>query len=105
MPDEVRQWYLYVVQCKDGTLYTGITVDVCRRIRQHNRGRGAAYTAARRPVVLLAVWPYEGRAAALRAESAFKALNRQHKMDFALNRRPFQGSMAILPSFFGDFSS
>lgn len=105
MSGEVRRWYLYVVQCTDGTLYTGITVDVCRRIRQHNQGHGAAYTAARRPVVLLVAWSYEGRAAALRAEKAFKALNRRRKMDFVLNRCPFRGSVAILPSFFGDFSS
>lgn len=53
MPD----WFLYTCECSDGTIYTGITTDVKRRIREHNNSkRGARYTRRRRPVTLLAVW-------------------------------------------------
>ncbi len=44
--------YVYIVECRDGTLYTGWTIDIERRIGQHNKGTGAKYTRARRPVVL-----------------------------------------------------
>ncbi len=44
--------YVYIVECRDGTLYTGWTTDIERRIGQHNKGTGAKYTRARRPVVL-----------------------------------------------------
>jgi predicted GNAT superfamily acetyltransferase len=71
---------LYVVECSDGTLYTGIARDVDRRVAQHNAGKGAAYTAARRPVRLLAAWQYADKSAALRAELAFKAQARGEKL-------------------------
>lgn len=67
-----RPWYLYVVECAGGTLYTGISIDVERRVREHNAGRGARYTAGRRPVILRAVWRFAGRRAAMQAERAFK---------------------------------
>lgn len=86
---ESRPWYLYVVRCKDETLYTGITVDVVQRVKDHNAGRGAAYTAARRPTTLVAVWAFEGQGAALRAERAFKRLPRQRKLDIIANEKPF----------------
>lgn len=86
-----RVWYLYVVQCSDGTLYTGITVDIQRRVDQHNKGRGAAYTRSRRPVMLLAVWPFRGQRAAIQAERAFKQLNRKHKLDIIENAQSFHG--------------
>ena len=70
------------LRCGDGTLYTGISVDVQRRLRQHNNGRGAAYTAARRPLQLLACWRYQERGSAQRAESAFKKLARPSKLAY-----------------------
>ena len=74
-------WFLYVLRCSDETLYTGITTDPARRLREHNQGpRGARYTRARRPVELLASWVYEDRSSATRAEIAFKALNRREKL-------------------------
>ena len=75
-----KNWYLYVLRCADGTLYTGITTDLARRLREHNAGRGARYTAGRRPVELLASWRYPGRGAALRAEYRFKQLSRAQKL-------------------------
>jgi putative endonuclease len=82
--------FLYVVECRDNTLYTGISSDVKRRIILHNTGRGAAYTAARRPVNLIAAWQFDGRSAALRAEIAFKKLNRQTKLFFIVQQNSFR---------------
>jgi putative endonuclease len=74
-----RAWYLYVVACADGTLYTGISTDVSRRVAEHNAGRGARYTASRRPVSLQAIWRFKSRKTAMQAESAFKRKNRPAK--------------------------
>jgi putative endonuclease len=72
---------LYIVCCADGTLYTGIATDVERRLAQHNgqKGRGARYTAARRPVRLVYSVPYPTRSAALIAEARIKRLTRTEK--------------------------
>jgi len=48
-----REWFFYIVRCKDGTLYSGITVNVVERLKKHNKGTGAKYTAAHRPVTLV----------------------------------------------------
>jgi putative endonuclease len=74
-----RAWYLYVVECADGTLYTGISTDVPRRIAEHNAGHGARYTASRRPVSLQGIWRFKNRTTAMRAESAFKRKTRPAK--------------------------
>jgi len=73
-------WLLYVVETADGTLYTGITTDLARRIKQHNAGKGAKYTALRRPVCLLAAWITTDRSQATRLERRFKRLSRGHKL-------------------------
>lgn len=67
-------WYLYILECLDGSLYTGITVDVARRFGQHAAGKGARYTRARPPLRVLATFPYPDRASASRAEHAVKRL-------------------------------
>lgn len=67
-------WYLYILECRDGSLYTGITVDVERRFAQHMAGKGARYTRARPPLRVLATFPYPDRASASRAEHAVKRL-------------------------------
>jgi putative endonuclease len=77
----VTHWFMYVVECRDQSLYTGITTDLQRRTRQHNRGTGAAYTAARRPVVLRAAWQFPDRSAASIAEAVFKRQSRSEKID------------------------
>lgn len=74
-------WHMYIVRCADGTLYTGATTDVARRIIEHNAGgRGAKYTRSRRPVVLVYTKGQYTRENALRAEHATKALTRAEKM-------------------------
>jgi putative endonuclease len=63
---------------------------VKQRIVLHNTGKGAAYTAARRPVHLLAVWQFESRSAALKAEFAFKKLSRRTKLQFITQCKVFR---------------
>ena len=75
-------WHLYVLQCADGTLYCGVTVDVNRRLVEHNTStRGAKYTRSRRPVELVDHVPCHDKSAAFRAEARFKSLKRCQKID------------------------
>lgn len=67
-------WHVYIVRCADATLYTGIARDLVLRITKHNEGTGAAYTRARRPVVLVHQEPATDRGAAQRREAAIKRL-------------------------------
>ena len=78
-PARVR-WFVYVVRCRDGSLYTGISTDVAARVAVHNGGRGARYTRARRPVELLYVERKRSRSTALRREAAIKGLTRTEKL-------------------------
>lgn len=78
-----KVWCVYVVRCSDDSLYTGITTDVTRRVKEHNSGaRGAKYTRSRRPVELETCWPAGTRSAALKAEYAFKKYSREQKLAF-----------------------
>lgn len=69
-----------MLRCRDGTLYTGATNDLERRVATHGRGKGAAYTRARLPVTLVWSEPAEDRSAALRREAALKRLSRGEKL-------------------------
>ena len=82
-------WFLYALRCADGTLYTGVTTDPARRLDEHNAGRGARYTAGRRPVALVGLWRFPDRSSAQHAESLFRRLPRQCKWDLILERSPF----------------
>ena len=70
---------MYVLLCADGTLYTGYTVDVGRRVRAHNAGKGAKYTRCRRPVELVAQVRFATKHEAMSAEFRFKKLARAQK--------------------------
>ncbi len=72
--------YVYVLRCADGSLYAGYTIDLDRRLAQHQAGKAAKYTRARRPVEIVASWRYPDRSSALRAELAFKQLDRESKL-------------------------
>ena len=74
-----RRWYFYVLQCKDHSLYTGITTDVERRIKEHNEKKGAKYTRSRLPVGLIYSREMENRSHASKVEAAFKKLTREAK--------------------------
>ena len=74
------KWLLYVLQCSDGTYYTGVTTDMERRLAEHNTSkRGAKYTKARRPVKVVYLSEYESRSSAQKAEYSFKQLTRKQK--------------------------
>lgn len=75
---------VYLARCRDGSLYTGITTDPERRLKQHNKGLGAAYTRSRLPVTLVYRELVESRSHALRRERAIKALTRGGKEALAL---------------------
>ena len=68
-------WFVYLIECSDGSLYTGIAVDVDARYAAHARGKGARYTRAHPPARLLARFEYPDRSAALKAEYAIKQLS------------------------------
>ena len=72
--------YVYIVACRDDSLYTGWTTDVAARIEAHNNGTGAKYTRGRGPVRLLHVESFEDKGEALRREYAIKRLRRQEKL-------------------------
>jgi putative endonuclease len=76
-------WFVYVVRCRDGTLYTGISRDVAARLAKHNQGKGARYTRGRGPVALVHSERTSSHAAALRREAAIKRLPRTEKLALA----------------------
>lgn len=73
-------YQVYILECRDGTLYTGISTDPDRRLREHNRGRGAKYTRSRLPAVLRYREPQADKGAALRRELEIKGLTRAQKL-------------------------
>ncbi len=78
-PEAPLPCYTYMVRCNDGTLYTGWTNDLKKRLAAHNSGRGAKYTAARRPVTLVYAEQHEDRNRAMQREYTIKHLTRQEK--------------------------
>lgn len=78
---DAAAWWVYMLRCADGTLYTGITTDITRRVAEHNgEGPGARYTRSRRPVALVHVEAAASRADACRREAAIKQLDRARKL-------------------------
>ena len=73
--------YTYMVRCADGSLYTGWTNDLTRRLEAHNAGKGAKYTKSRRPVVLCYSETFETKEEAMRREAAIKRLPRAKKLE------------------------
>ena len=73
------RWFVYLLRCADGTLYTGIAIDLTRRVKQHNAGTASRYTRSRLPVVLVYQEPQPSRSLALKKELAVKALSRRDK--------------------------
>lgn len=80
-------WYLYVLRCGDGTLYTGITTDVERRLEEHRQGRGAKYTRGRGPLELAYQEKCGTHSEALKREYAVKQLTREEKEDLIGNQK------------------
>lgn len=81
-------YFVYIIQCNDQTLYTGITTDLDRRINEHNNSKlGAKYTKVRRPVNLVYSKEFIDRSEASKEESKIKKLSRQEKLDLLKNFR------------------
>lgn len=95
-----QSWFLYVLECGDQTLYTGITPDIERRLKQHQAGRGAAYTASHLPVKLIGAWQFHNRGEALKAEAAFKTHSRQKKLSLVKDALPYRDAPFIPPTAF-----
>ncbi|MCH8550986.1 MAG: GIY-YIG nuclease family protein [Natronospirillum sp.] len=78
-----REWVVYMLRCADASLYTGITTDITRRLRQHNGelGGGARYTRPRRPVELAWHCHCASRSLAAKEEARLRRLTRQQKLD------------------------
>jgi putative endonuclease len=75
-------WFLYLIECKDGSIYTGITVDVAARYAVHVSGKGARYTRSHPPKRLLTTVKYPNRSEALKAEHKMKSLSASEKREF-----------------------
>ncbi len=78
-------WYLYILRCRDGSLYTGITTDVEKRLEAHRAGKGAKYTRGRGPLELVYQEECGDHSAALKREIEIKALSREEKLKMIEN--------------------
>lgn len=74
------EYFVYILRCADGSLYTGITNDLLHRLQRHNAGTGAKYTRSRRPVALVFKESCPDKSAALRREAQIKKLSREEKL-------------------------
>jgi putative endonuclease len=79
--DRMPDAWVYILRCADGSLYTGWTVDVERRLARHQAGRASRYTASRLPVSLARAFPMDDRTAARREEARIKRLARAAKLE------------------------
>ena len=79
-----NSWYVYILRCADGSLYTGITTDLDRRCKQHNAGTASRYTRSRLPVELVYQEARDSQSKALKRELEIKALTRQQKQSLIL---------------------
>lgn len=78
-----KTWYVYLIECTDGSLYTGITVDLAARFKAHQEGRGARYMRLHPPLRLLAAQAHADRSAASKAEYRIKQLSAVEKRAYA----------------------
>jgi len=77
------RYFAYLLRCGDGTLYTGYTRDLARRLAAHRRGRAARYTRGRGPLVFAAAWRCPTRLTALRLERLLKGIGRRRRLQLA----------------------
>lgn len=83
---EEENHYFYVLECIDGSYYAGYTVDIEKRLKKHNEGKGAKYTRGRTPVKLLYSEKYHSKSDALKKEIQFKKLTREKKKRYIESR-------------------
>lgn len=84
---DLSKFFVYIVQCKDGTYYTGYALDIEKRVELHNTGKGAKYTRNRRPVELVWYKTCKNRIFAMRAENTIKRFKREDKKRIVLGAR------------------
>src|SRR5215213_5560301 len=82
-----EEWFVYMVRCADGSLYTGVAKDVARRCRQHNDGTASRYTRSRLPVELIYHEAHPGQSSALKREAAIKTMDRRGKLTMVQRRK------------------
>lgn len=82
------EWYIYILQCADNTLYTGVATDINARLATHNAGKGAKYTRGRLPAILLYQESAENRSAALQREHAIKKMRAAEKRQLIASQNP-----------------
>lgn len=82
-----KKYYTYILQCKDGSLYTGYTNNVFLRLRKHNEGKGAKYTRGRRPVELLYYEAFDSKSEAMVQEAWIKKKKREEKLAYIRQRQ------------------
>lgn len=75
----MKKYFTYILKCNDGSLYTGYTVNLEKRLASHNSGKGAKYTRARRPVELIYYEEFDTKSEALKREAAIKKLSPSQK--------------------------
>ena len=80
-------YYLYIVECSDGSLYTGWTTDLEKRLKAHNSGKGAKYTRTRKPVTLKYVKEFSSKSMVLKMENSIKQLSRNQKLTLIQNQQ------------------
>ena len=78
-----KTWWVYMISCRGGKIYTGTAIDPGARYVAHRSGKGAAFTRANPPVALLRCVPYASRSEACRAEAALKKIPREKKLSWA----------------------
>ncbi len=78
-------WFIYILECADQTLYTGITTDIQRRFQQHEQGQGAKYTKGRTPLKLLYTEKARNRSEASKREAEIKTMSKQEKRELILS--------------------
>jgi len=86
-------WHVYIIQCKDGSLYTGATTDISRRVIEHNNKKGGSYTRSRLPVALLYKENCFTRSQALKREIQVKSLSRAKKLALIENDKKVFGKL------------
>ena len=82
----MSKWFLYIIKCKDSSLYTGITTNLEKRLKQHNEGRATKYTRGRKPVKLVYSEICKNESKARRKESDVKKLPRKKKLELILEQ-------------------
>jgi putative endonuclease len=85
-------WFVYLIECRDGSIYTGISTDVAARFAKHAAGKGASYTRSHPPVRVLGSFEYPDRSAALKAEHAIRRLPPDEKRALCTGQPTLGGS-------------